>query len=175
MNENKKVWDDVFKKQGRVFTEAHPDVEQLGQALQPAAGKHILDLGSGSGRHVIHLAKAGFTVHGFDNAQSGLDMTRQWLQDEALEAELHLGDMNDPLPFEDDFFDAVISIQVIHHGRLEDIEAAIAELARTLKTWWHPLCYSGDTEKSGEGTQTDRPQYLCPAGWLGKRTAPLLL
>lgn len=133
MDENKTAWDDVFKEQGKVFNEAHPDVVQLSADLQPAAGKRILDLGSGSGRHVIHLAKAGFTVHGFDNAQHGIDLTQQSLTAENLAAELHLGDMTEPLPFEDDFFDAVISIQVINHARLDVIEAIIAEFARVLK------------------------------------------
>lgn len=133
MNENKEVWNDVFKERGRVFHDPHPDVVQLADDLQPADGKRILDLGSGSGRHVIHLAKAGFTVHGLDNAQHGIDMTQQWLADEKLEAELHPGDMTERLPFDDDFFDAMISIQVIHHARLETIEATIAEVARVLK------------------------------------------
>lgn len=133
MDANKKAWDAVFKEKGRVFNEAHPDVMQLGEDLQPATGKRILDLGSGSGRHVVHLAKAGYAVHGFDNSQHGIDLTNQWLKDENLEAELYLGDMTGGLPFEDDFFNAVISIQVIHHARLEIIEAIIAELARVLK------------------------------------------
>jgi len=41
--------------------------------------------------------------------------------------------MADPLPFPDSFFDAVISIQVIHHARPMTIEKIVKEVARVLK------------------------------------------
>lgn len=133
MQENKKAWDAVFQESGYVFETPHPDVIQLSQDLQPTDVKHILDLGSGSGRHVVYLAGSGFTVHGFDNSPSGIELTKQWLSQENLDADLHLGDMTEKLPFDDNFFDAIVSIQVIHHARLETIETIIAEMERILK------------------------------------------
>ncbi len=133
METNKKAWDEVFKEHGRVFNNVHPDVAQLAQDLQPSQRKRILDLGSGSGRHIVYLASQGFDVYGFDYAQKGLDMTREWLDKERLSATLQQGDMTQPLQYDTDFFDAVISIQVIHHARLETIEDIIRELARVLK------------------------------------------
>jgi ubiquinone/menaquinone biosynthesis C-methylase UbiE len=41
--------------------------------------------------------------------------------------------MTDPLPYEDAFFEAIISTQVIHHGRLATIKAVVAEIERVLK------------------------------------------
>jgi SAM-dependent methyltransferase len=133
MRENKTVWDDVFKDKGHVFREIHPDVAQLAEDLRPSTGKLVLDLGSGTGRHIIYLAQQGFDVYGFDNAAYGIELTQQWLAEEGLSANLHLGDMTAKLPYDDNFFDAIVSIQVIHHARLEIIEALIAEIARILK------------------------------------------
>lgn len=168
MHENKKAWDDVFKKQGRVFNEPHPDVVQLAKDLQPAAGKRILDLGSGSGRHVVHLAKAGYEVHGFDYAQHGIDLTRKWLEDENLEADLYLGDMTGALPFEDHFFDAIISIQVIHHARLETIEATIAELVRILKPNGALLITVPETKNQAKTFEEIAPNTFIPLDGIEK-------
>ena len=41
--------------------------------------------------------------------------------------------MNEILPYEDEFFDALISVQVIHHGMLAGIRSLIREMTRVLK------------------------------------------
>jgi methylase of polypeptide subunit release factors len=72
-------WDDIFKQAGKVFTEPHEDMPLIVRRLRADNAKTILDLGSGSGRHVIYLAKNGFSVHGLDHSPEGLSITRQWL------------------------------------------------------------------------------------------------
>lgn len=73
------------------------------------------------------------TVWGLDNSPEGLRATRAWLADEGLKATLVDQSMLDPLPFEDEFFDAVISVQVIHHARLATIRSVVREVQRVLK------------------------------------------
>lgn len=92
-----------------------------------------MDLGCGSGRHVIFLAKHGFNVYGFDIADEGMKITRQWLKKEKLKANLKIGSIYKKLPYQNNFFDAVISTHAIHHGKIEDIRKAIRELERVLK------------------------------------------
>jgi SAM-dependent methyltransferase len=128
------VWNEIFEQQGPVFTEPHGDMPDIVQLLKDKGAKTVLDLGSGSGRHVIYLARSGFSVFGLDSSPAGIEITRQWLADEGLSADLQLRSMTEPLPYEDSFFDAVISIQVIHHAKIATIRRIVGEIARVLKT-----------------------------------------
>ena len=126
-------WDTVFKEKGRYFNQPHEDIPGLAERLKERGAKTVLDLGSGTGRHVIYFAERGFDVYGIDNAETGLQMTRDWLKDKSLTADLKLADITQPLPYDSDFFDAVVSVQVIHHARLATIQQMIAELERVIK------------------------------------------
>ena len=101
--------------------------------LKEKKAQNVLDLGSGSGRHVVYLAQNGLAVFGLDNSPQGLAITRKWLAEEGLSADLQLGDMAARLPYGDDFFDTVISVQVIHHADVATIKGIIAEIERVLK------------------------------------------
>jgi 2-polyprenyl-3-methyl-5-hydroxy-6-metoxy-1,4-benzoquinol methylase len=127
------AWNEIFRQQGRVFTEPHEDIRSIVQLLKDRGAKTILDLGSGTGRHVVYLARSGFSVSGLDNSREGLHITRCWLADEGLDADLQMQSMTEKLPYRDDFFDAVISVQVIHHAEIATIKRIVAELRRALK------------------------------------------
>jgi SAM-dependent methyltransferase len=92
----------------------------------------ILDLGCGSGRHVVHLAQQGFWTLGADLSPTALCLTQSWMHEEGHEANLALADTRHPLPFRDDSFHAVLSTQVIHHARLAAVRVAIGEILRVL-------------------------------------------
>jgi len=126
-------WDDIFTQQGKVFTEPHEDLPEYVQSLKQPGASTILDLGCGSGRHVIYLAKCDFSVFGLDNSPEGLKITRQWLHDEGLDADLRLHSMTEKPPYQDSFFDAVLSTQVIHHADIATIEGIVKEVSRVLK------------------------------------------
>lgn len=131
---NKKTtWNHIFQKEGQVFTEPHEDMASIVEILKKRGAGKILDLGSGSGRHVVYLAQNGFSVFGLDNSSAGLDMTKKWLAKENLSAELVQQEMADVFPWSDNFFDAVISVQVIHHADTSTIKKIISEIERTLK------------------------------------------
>jgi SAM-dependent methyltransferase len=72
-------------------------------------------------------------VYGIDNAIAVLTSTQHRLEDAGLTAHLVQRDIFDALPFADAFFDAIISVQVIHHARSAQIAALIDEMARILK------------------------------------------
>lgn len=133
MTENNTVWNSIFAKDGRIFIQPYDEMPAFIARLKEDNAIQVLDLGCGTGRHVVYLAREGFAVCGMDNAPQGLAMTRHWLQAEGLDAELRLGDMLDRYPFEDSTFDAVLSISVIHHARLAQVQAVIAEIWRVLK------------------------------------------
>lgn len=90
-------------------------------------------MGCGSGRHLVYLAKRGFEVWGIDIAKHGIKIARDWIKKEGLKAHLKVGDMHKKLPYRDNFFDAIISIVALHHGKIENIRKLIKEMKRILK------------------------------------------
>lgn len=127
------AWDEIFKQQGRVFATPHEDMPRVARLLKDRRASTILDLGSGTGRHVVYLARQGFSVFGLDNSPQGIHLTRRWLADEGLNADLHRQSMAEPLPYPDAFFDALISVQVIHHADSATIRKVVQEITRVLK------------------------------------------
>lgn len=130
MESDANQWEEIFKSAGHVLPEPALRVMEFAALLKERGATSVLDLGCGTGRHVVYLRKSGFHVAGFDYAPTGLELTRDWLQKEHLEADLILGDMRRSLPFRDDSFDALLSTQVIHHARLAAVLATAGEIQR---------------------------------------------
>jgi len=133
VSQSTNAWDDIFAQRGRVFTEPHEDMPGIVHLLKDRGASTVLDLGSGTGRHVVYLAKNGFSVFGLDNSPEGMKVTRQWLADEGLAADLRLQTMVERFSYEDAFFDAVMSVQVIHHADIATIRRIVEEVSRVLK------------------------------------------
>ena len=94
--------------------------------------RRVLDLGCGAGRHLVYLARQGFEMYGTDIDPHGLARARSWLEQEGLPAHLAVADM-EALPFPDDFFDAVVSMYVIHHNLMDGIRRTVAGVRRALR------------------------------------------
>jgi ubiquinone/menaquinone biosynthesis C-methylase UbiE len=93
----------------------------------------ILDLGCGTGRHVLYLADLGFEVYGLDVSEEAIETAKILLKERNLHAELDARSMHERLDYEDRFFDAVICIRVLNHGKIEDIRETIGEIERILR------------------------------------------
>ena len=128
-----KQWDKIFEKYGKVFTSRHEDMPKIVKIFKKHHVGKVLDLGFGSGRHVIYLAKHGFEVYGIDISSEGKKITNAWLKSQNLKANLKIGSIYKKLPFEDNFFDAAISTSTIHHERIQNVRKTIAEMERILK------------------------------------------
>src|SRR4030042_3269979 len=120
-----KQWDKIFKWHGGIFMKPQEDMTKILKLVKKKGVRKVLDLGCGSGRHTVYLAKYGFDVYGVDIAPKGIKMTRDWLRREKLKAKLIIGDIYKKLPYEDNFFDAVISTQTLHHNRIGNIRKLI--------------------------------------------------
>jgi ubiquinone/menaquinone biosynthesis C-methylase UbiE len=92
------------------------------------AGRRILDAGCGSGPLSAALRDRGAVVTGFDSSAGMLELARRRL---GGDADLHLADLDRPLPFPDGAFDDVVASLVLHY--LEDWTAPLAELRRVLR------------------------------------------
>ena len=126
-------WDAIFKEKGKVFIEPHPVMNHIVELLQEKGAKRILDLGCGTGRHLVFLSRSGFDTYGFDSSPTAIEMASQWLELEKLDASVVIHRMEEPFPYDDEFFDAVISIQVIHHNLMNDILLTVNEIERILR------------------------------------------
>lgn len=126
------AWDRVYAANGVFFEELHEDLPNLVRKLEESGARSVLDLGCGTGRHTVYLARQGFAVTGVDASETGITTTRDQLEQLTLTADLRQLDIFTALPFDDGAFDAVISTQVIHHARLVQIRALVAEIHRVL-------------------------------------------
>ncbi len=133
MQDNSTVWNAIFEREGTVFEQLHEDMPALAEKLKQRGAHTILDLGCGTGRHTLYFSQQGLTVYGLDSAPTGLAQTHQRLQAANLNAHLLQHDIFTGLPFGNTFFDAIISIQVIHHARLAEIRFLATEMLRILK------------------------------------------
>jgi len=126
-------WDRVFKKEGKIFIRPHKDMARIIKFFKKQGVRKVLDLGCGSGRHTVYLSKRGFNVYGLDIAIHGIKITKDWLKKEGLKADLKVSDIYKKLPYKDNFFDAMVSIKTLHHGKIKDIRKLIKEIKRILK------------------------------------------
>jgi SAM-dependent methyltransferase len=92
------------------------------------AGRRILDAGCGSGPLSAALRDRGAVVTGIDASAGMLTLARRRLGDDVA---LHVVDLSDRLPFDDDAFDDVVASLVLHY--LEDWGPTLAELRRVLR------------------------------------------
>lgn len=127
-------WEQIFRRDGRIFLEPAKFITQWTGLLKERGVESILDIGCGTGRHLVHMSKFGFHSVGLDNSPTALLLAREWLLKEGLEADLLISDMRLPLPFKNDSFGAVISTQVIHHARLATVLNTAKEIERVVCT-----------------------------------------
>jgi arsenite methyltransferase len=128
------------------------------EALKPAAGERILDIGAGPGMLAAEMAEAvgpSGAVHGVDVSESMLAIAQRLEQPEhAAPMEFVQADAC-ALPFEDATFDAAVSTQVYEY--VPDMASALREARRVLRpggrllildTHWDSLVwYSPDSER----------------------------
>lgn len=128
-------WNELYKKGFRARYPNEDVIRFIEKNFPEKENKKnikILDFGFGTGRHIIYLAKEGFDVYGVEIAESGIELTKKWLEQEELKATLKQID-NFKLPFPDEYFDAVIDCAAIQHNRITEIEETISEMHRVLK------------------------------------------
>jgi SAM-dependent methyltransferase len=95
-------------------------------ALEPLAGRALLDAGCGAGLALRLAADRGAAVSGLDASAPLLEVARE----RSPEASLRTGDIQ-ALPYDDAGFDVVTSFNAIQYAA--DPAAAVAQLARVCR------------------------------------------
>lgn len=132
-NSEQHPWEIIYQRDGRVFREMLPAYHRAVERFSKQQCHKILDLGCGNGRFVVGFSLEEFDVVGFDISPTGLSLTRDWLWEKNLQADLVCGDTRHKLPFQDNSFQGLFSTQVIHHALLIEIRKTIQEIWRVIK------------------------------------------
>jgi SAM-dependent methyltransferase len=112
------------------------EVDQLLELLGLIDGAKILDLGCGTGRHSLELARRGFQVTGVDRTASFLRFARDVAESEGLDIEFEKADMRSFRRAE--AFDCVLSL-FTSFGYFEDQADNLAVLTNV----YHSLNHGG--------------------------------
>lgn len=140
--------------------EPHELAIALAEEMRGRGMRRVLDVGCGGGRRLLYLAEQGVEVYGTDRSAAGLTISRERLEKEGLKATLRRCDMIE-VPFLDEFFDAVLSVYVLHH-----VGKAVGEIRRALKgggLFFANLCGEGD-HKEGKGERLEPGTYIRDSG-----------
>jgi len=105
-------------------------LEYIFKMLGSVKGKNILDIGAGTGRVAIPLAKEGARVIASDASNEMLKIAREKARKNNVEVVFKLADAH-KLPFTDLEFDAVVSIRTIMHT--VNWKRALSEICRVSK------------------------------------------
>lgn len=92
----------------------------------------VLDLGCGTGRFTLPVARRAADVVGLDLSAGMLDVADAKAREQGLAIGFEQGDMAD-LPFESGSFDVVVSMLALMHVPLADREQVFAEIGRVLR------------------------------------------
>jgi SAM-dependent methyltransferase len=119
--------------------------------LDPASVEKVLDFGFGTGANLIHLARAGYAVSGAEISSHAMDKTARRLAEQGLQADLRCIEPGAALPWPADYFDAVVTWQVLYYNDWDSWHLTVAELERVLRPGGVFICA---TAAPGDISQT---------------------
>lgn len=92
---------------------------------------NALDMGTGTGRYALMLARRGIHVTAVDQSPEMLALAQKKAQQESLAIDFHMASLTDGLPFASEQFDFLINALMLCH--FPDITAAIHEYCRVIQ------------------------------------------
>ena len=128
----------------------------------------ILDVGCGGGRNLIYFLQNGFDVHAVDPNPEAVETIRNLAK--TLAPLIPPGNFKvaaaEKLPFDDKYFDLVISSAVLHFAKSElDFENMLHSMWRVLKPGGYLFArLASDIGLEGPVLPTGHGRYLLPDG-----------
>lgn len=128
------VWEEIFKNRpwGKYPSESLIRFIARNYYRSDRKNTHILEIGCGPGANIWYLAKEQFAAHGIDGSATAIQLARQRLSEENLQADLAVGDVI-KLPFSDMSMDAVVDVECLCCNSLNGTATILQEVQRVLK------------------------------------------
>ncbi len=123
-------WEDK-QEVGEVYSNADRVRVQLERVVD-LRGKHVLEIGAGTGRDSFPLVAAGARVTQLDYAENSLRLLKRVSEHEGVAVDIVGGDTF-ALPFRDGTFDVVFHQGLLEHFRKPDAQRLLQENVRVLK------------------------------------------
>lgn len=130
-SEQEKYFDTISTSHGKsgLLKESRALTLELGvimKAMGDLTGKKVLDIGCGSGRHAIRIAKVASQVTGIDISKKSIDLANQAAAETGvMNFKGVVGDYSHPT--QSKYFDVALMVNVVHH--IDDI-AVVLQSAR---------------------------------------------
>lgn len=149
-------------------------VAEIAEAVGGAEA--VLDLGCGSGRLTVELARRGARVTGIDTHPGRLEAARDRARTAAVDARFLAADMNAPLPFADGDFAAVVSRLALMIARdplatLREAVRVVAPRGVVVTALWAPIdrnAWFGEPRAAAAAVLgPERADFARPFGRLG--------
>lgn len=123
----------------------YPIAEDIARHYGLEPGQRVLDVGCGKAFLLYELTRAvpGLEVAGLDISAYGIEHAKPEIRENLV-----VGNATE-LPWPDDHFDLVISLNTLHNLRIFDLEAAVAEIERVGRAakWICVESYRNEREK----------------------------
>ena len=126
-------YDEVWKNEKPAEHYKSEFPQQVLTLLKSNKTRRILDIGAGDGTNLLFLSKRGFEAFGLELSGEGVKKAQNAAQHEDSKITIVQRDMFKPLPYDDEFFDAVYSYQALNHGTLKQILELFKEINRVLR------------------------------------------
>jgi SAM-dependent methyltransferase len=111
-----------------------PKVRKVARLFKEKQVSNVLDIGCGTGRNSLFLAKKGFEVYAFDQSKNAVKRAKELATKENLKLKIRTWDMTHfPYPYPSSYFSAVLSTKVIHHATIGNIRRIASEISRITK------------------------------------------
>lgn len=106
------------------------DLKKLSKLVVETCGYgKVLDIGCGKGNLVAELLKSGVDAFGVDVSNAALKQANGYLHDRLKHGSVLT------LPFDDNYFDTIVSVDTLEHLATEDVAAALNEICRVAKKY----------------------------------------
>jgi ubiquinone/menaquinone biosynthesis C-methylase UbiE len=149
MDNSKQKWEESYKRKENFIFYPHEEIIRFfskyivkREGLIDFVKKHrlnempkVLDLGCGVGRHIVFSHTMKTEAYGIDISEEAISIARSWASKEGLENvenRISIGDISQ-LPYENNFFDFVLSHGVLDSMSYSICSDAINQVARVLK------------------------------------------
>jgi ubiquinone/menaquinone biosynthesis C-methylase UbiE len=128
------IWEQVFKENpwGKYPSESLIRFIATNFYKSNRSEIKILEVGCGTGANIWYISREGFSAYGIDGSKTAIEIAKKRLEEENLHANLIVGDII-KLPYEDNFFDAVIDVECLYANNFENTKIILNEISRVLK------------------------------------------